>query len=60
VQPEPYQPNDAAPIGSPRGMVSYSHSDETETVALLVQELRLRGVTMVRDIDHFRAGRPVG
>ena len=66
MQPQPYLPNDTAPIGAPRGMVSYSHADEKgvpdgeKTVDRLVQELRLRGVTMLRDIEHFRAGRPIG
>ena len=57
MQPAAYHENDAAPIGAPRGMVSYSHADETETVTCLAQELRLRGATMLRDLEHFRAAR---
>lgn len=57
MQPAAYHENDTAPIGDPRGMVSYCHQDEKETPVRLVQELRLRGVTMLRDLEHFRAGR---
>ncbi|HEY1690180.1 MAG TPA: SAVED domain-containing protein [Solirubrobacteraceae bacterium] len=44
----------------PTGFVSYAHADGAESVDRLVQELRLRGVTVIRDIEAFRAGRSLG
>jgi TIR domain len=44
----------------PRALVSYAHADGAESVECLAQELRLRGVTVTRDIDDFRAGYSLG
>ncbi|MEJ7785799.1 MAG: SAVED domain-containing protein [Solirubrobacteraceae bacterium] len=42
---------------SPVSLISYAHADGHESVDVLAQELRLRGIRVVRDIQSFRAGR---
>jgi hypothetical protein len=44
----------------PRALVSYAHADGAVSVDHLAQELRLRGVTVTRDIEDFRAGQSLG
>jgi TIR domain len=53
-------PTSTDSLARPRALVSYAHADGTDSVDYLAQELRLRGVTVTRDIEDFRVGQSLG